>query len=199
VAEEGGGSGASAEEAEYFWYIDPVDGTTNFANNIPYFAVSIAMADRHMNPLVGVVLNPVYNELFSAARGYGATLNGKTLHVSSAETLNKSILCTGFPYSRVTNPDNNLNRWANFLPRVRDLRRFGSAALDLCFVAAGRFDGYWESWLNPWDCMAGMICVLEAGGTITDYSGGTKNLNGSQLVVSNGRIHAQMLDVIANS
>jgi myo-inositol-1(or 4)-monophosphatase len=198
-SEEGGGSGVSPDKAEYFWYIDPLDGTTNYANNIPHFSVSIALADHNNKPLVGVVFNPVYNEMFTAAQGFGATLNGRAIHVSGAETLGKSVLSTGFPYTRASNEDNNLREWGSFLPIVRDLRRFGSAALDLCFVAAGRFDGFWEAHLNPWDCMAGIICVREAGGIVTDYSGGEANLLGDQLIASNKYIHPQIKEVIATS
>lgn len=199
VAEEGGGSGAPADHAEYRWYIDPLDGTTNYANNIPYFSVSMALADRNNTPLVGVVYNPVHRELFTAAHGLGAALNDKTLHVSSTDSLSKAILCTGFPYTRATNEDNNLREWGAFLPIVRDLRRFGSAALDLCFVAAGRFDGFWEGHLNPWDCMAGILCVREAGGIVTDYSGGEANLLGAELIASNQQLHPQIKEVIAAS
>jgi myo-inositol-1(or 4)-monophosphatase len=194
ISEEGGGT--SNEQAEYLWYIDPIDGTTNFAKDIPHFSVSIALADRSGTPLVGIVLNPVTNELFSAARGYGAALNGQTIHVSSIDTLGKAVLATGFPYDRATNPENNVGRWNAFLPHVRDLRRFGSAALDLCYVACGRFDGYWESWLNPWDCMAGILCVLEAGGKITDYKGSTASITGREMIASNGHLHEIMLQMI---
>lgn len=197
VTEEGGGMGAPAEEAEFFWYIDPIDGTTNFANDIPHFSISIALTDRERNPLVGVVLNPATNELFSAAAGCGATLNGRRLRVSSTDSLSKAVLATGFPYNRATNPENNIQLWNTFLMQARDVRRFGSAALDLCYVAAGRFDGFWESWLNPWDCLAGIVCVHEAGGVVTDYHGGTHNLNGRQLVASNGHLHADILRIIA--
>ena len=198
-SEEGGGSGAPLEAAKYRWYIDPLDGTTNFANNIPYFSVSMAMADRNNTPLVGVVYNPVHQELFTAAQGFGTTLNEKSLRVSGADSLSKAILCTGFPYTRATNQDNNLREWGAFLPIVRDLRRFGSAALDLCFVAAGRFDGFWEGHLNPWDCMAGILCVREAGGIVTDYAGGEANLLGAELIASNKQLHPQIMEVITRS
>jgi myo-inositol-1(or 4)-monophosphatase len=171
VGEEGGGMGAPAETAEYFWYVDPLDGTTNYANHLPIFSVSLALAGRDGRPLVGVVYNPVSGELFSAVRGQGATLNGKPLHVSAKDTLRNSVLASGFPYDKATDPDNNLNRWSAFLVRTRGLRRFGSAAIDLCYVAAGKFDGYWESKLNPWDALAGMLCVTEAGGKLSDYQG----------------------------
>lgn len=198
MAEEGGGSGAPAESAEYFWYIDPIDGTSNFASNIPFFSVSIALADREGNPLVGVVFNPVWREVYSAARGHGATLNGRPLQVSAVDTLSKAILCSGFPYDRATNPDNNLGRWSAFLPLVRGLRRFGSAALELAWLAAGRFDGYWEAPLNRWDYMAGMLLVQEAGGTVTDYQGSPPPLN-QHIVASNGHLHPAMLEIISQN
>lgn len=199
ITEESGGLGAPAETAEYFWYIDPVDGTTNFSKNIPHFAISIALADHNRQPLVGVVFNPVTNELFTAARGLGATLNNQPLQVSNTATLDQAVLATGFPYDRATNPENNVRRWNAMLPLVRDLRRFGAASLDLCFVACGRFDGYWESWLNPWDCMAGMLCVLEAGGAVSDYSGSSEAVTGRELIASNGHLHAAIRQMIVEN
>lgn len=196
MTEESGGLGAPADEAEYFWYIDPVDGTTNFSKNIPHFAISIALADRNRQPLVGVVFNPVTNELFTAAKGFGATLNNQAIHVSATTSLDQAVLASGFPYDRATNPENNVRRWNAILPLVRDLRRFGSAALDLCFVACGRFDGYWESWLNPWDCMAGILCVLEAGGAVSDYSGHVEDVSGRETLASNGHIHEAIREMI---
>lgn len=171
IGEEGGGAGAAIESADYRWYIDPIDGTTNYANRIPHFAVSLALTDRAMRPLVGVVYNPVGDECFSAVRGAGAWLNGAPMRVSTADALASAVIATGFPYDRATNPANNIAAFLHFLPQVRDLRRFGSAALDLAFVAAGRFDGYWEMHLKPWDYLAGLLCVLEAGGLVTDYQG----------------------------
>ncbi|MCB9451292.1 MAG: inositol monophosphatase [Anaerolineaceae bacterium] len=198
VGEEGGGMGAPAETADYFWYVDPLDGTTNYANNLPIFSVSMALAGRDAHPLVGVVYNPVADEMFSAVRGGGATLNGRPLQVSTKPTLQASLLGSGFPYDKATDPDNNLNRWGAFLVRSRGLRRLGSAALDMCYVASGRFDGYWEGKMNRWDFLAGMLCVLEAGGRVTDYSGGEGDtlMSGKQVLASNGLIHDQMLAVI---
>ncbi|MBZ0286247.1 MAG: inositol monophosphatase, partial [Anaerolineae bacterium] len=141
--------------------------------------------------------NPVTNEMFIASAGGGATLNGKRLHVTATPTLDTAVLGTGFPYNRATNPENNFQLWNTFMIRSRDVRRFGSAALDLCYVAAGRFDAFWEAWLNPWDCIAGIVCVREAGGLVTDYQGGEENLTGRDLVASNGLLHAEMLRVIA--
>jgi myo-inositol-1(or 4)-monophosphatase len=198
-SEESGAMGAPANRAECFWYVDPVDGTTNYASNLPFFSVSIAMADRQMRPLVGVVYNPVYKEMYSAARGFGATMNGKTLQVTSTPVLERAVLISGFPYDRQTNPNNNLREWAEFLMRSRDLRRFGSSALDLCFVASGRADGYWENSLHAWDALAGILCVSEAGGQVSDYSGGTNHLYAGgeiEVVASNGRLHHQMLSVL---
>lgn len=196
MSEEGGGGG-NISVADYAWYVDPIDGTTNFANNIPFFSISIALAAQDGSPVVGVVYNPVYDELFSAAKGGGATFNGRTIHVTQTAALNRAVLATGFPTRRHTVPDNNVPVFTAMLMEVRDLRRFGSAALDLAFVAAGRFDGFWEAYLNPWDCLAGLLLVQEAGGTITDYAGGTSELySGRSIVATNGRLHAAVLDVV---
>lgn len=199
VGEEGGGMGRAIEEADYRWYVDPLDGTTNFANRIPMFCVSIALTDRAMQPLVGVILNPVHQELFVAVRGQGVTLNDRPIRVSKAAELLQCVLASGFPYDKYTSEENNLKEWGRFLLRTRGLRRMGAAALDLAYVAAGRFDGYWEQKLNPWDCLAGILCVTEAGGIVTDYTGGTPETLASagKLVASNGHIHQQMLDVLA--
>ena len=196
VGEEGGGMGAPADEADYFWFIDPIDGTINFANNIPFFSISIALTDRDLKPLVGVVLNPVSNELFSAAAGQGATRNGESIHVSAAPMLESAILCTGFPYDVPSQKRINVEPFVEFLSQTRGMRRFGSAALDLSFVACGRLDGWWENRLNPWDCMAGILIVREAGGKVTDYSGGEARLDGKELIASNGHLHEAMRAVI---
>jgi len=199
VGEEGGGMGAPPENAEYFWYVDPIDGTNNFASNLPLFSVSIAMADRSMKPLVGVVLNPVYDELYSAARGFGASLNDRPLRVSGTDMISQAMLSTGFPHDRQHNADNNLREWNRFLMRTRSVLRLGSAALDLAFVAAGRLDGFWEPRLKPWDVQAGLLLVEEAGGKITDYSGecAQQVYSGAEVVASNGLIHGQMLNTLA--
>ncbi len=201
VGEEGGGMGAPIETAAYRWYVDPIDGTTNFANRIPMFSVSLAMTDANANPLVGVVYNPVSGEMFSAATGYGATLNSEPLHVTSADDLRQSVVASGFPYSKYTNPDHNANEWTTFLTRTRGIRRMGSAALDIAYVAAGRFDGYWEQQLSPWDCFGGIVLVREAGGTVTDYTGSdnAQDFLKGRLIASNGRIHEQMRAVIAEA
>lgn len=200
VGEEGGGTGAPIADAVYRWYVDPLDGTVNYANHIPVFAVSMALTGADMRPLVGVVYDPNRDELFSATVGAGATLNGTPIHVSQKAQLQTCVLASGFPYDKYTNPDNNLEQWGRFLVRSRGLRRMGSAAVDLCYVAAGRFDGYWEAKLNPWDCLAGILCITEAGGTVTDYQGGQGDVvySGGRIVASNGRIHEQMVQILAD-
>ncbi len=199
VGEEGGGMGAPIDSAPYRWYIDPLDGTTNYAHGIPYFSVSMALAGPDDVPLLGLVYDPTRDECFRAVHGQGATCNGQPVHVSTVDDLSRAALVTGFPFDRRVNPDNNVAEFANFLVRAQTISRMGSAALDLSYVAAGRFDGFWEMRLNPWDMQAGMICVLEAGGRVSDYQGqaGTPVLyRGRQVVASNGLIHEQMLTVI---
>lgn len=198
ISEEGGVNPDADPNSPYTWYIDPIDGTTNFAANLPFFSISIALADSAtLQPLVGVVYNPVYGEMFSAAKDGGATLNGRPLHVTTATNLNRAVLSTGFPYQRQHMADNNLRQWENMLMEVRDMRRFGSAALDSAFVGAGRLDGYWEKHIHTWDVLAGILIATEAGGQASDYSGGTEKLyTGEELVISNGRLHAAILDVL---
>ncbi len=196
VGEEGGGSGAQAADAEYFWYVDPIDGTVNFAHDLPFFCVSIALADRNRVPLVGVVFNPVADELYSAAQGLGATLNGEPIHVRSTPDLTSAMLVTGFS-AKPEEAALNAAAWSAFMPITRGLRRFGSAALDLCYVASGRVDGFWEPMLHPWDILGGVIIVREAGGKVTDYDGGAAKLySGEEIVATNGPIHAAVLDVL---
>jgi myo-inositol-1(or 4)-monophosphatase len=199
ISEEGGGHvSAPAESAEYFWYIDPLDGTSNYAHNIPFFSVSIGLADRQMRPLVGVVYDPFSDELYSAARGLGATLNGKALRVSATDTLQKAMLCSGFPYDYPRLEQNNLREWDAFHRVVRGLRRFGSVALELSYIAAGRLDGLWEQRLHTWDIMAGLIIVEEAGGRVSDNVGeqSAALYEGQQLVASNGHLHTEMLALL---
>lgn len=198
ISEEGGINPGADASAHYTWYIDPIDGTTNFAANLPFFSVSIALAETEtMRPVLGAVYNPVYRELFSAVDGGGATFNGTPIHVTRTETLRRSVMSTGFPYQRRTLADNNLRQWEAMLMEVRDMRRFGSAALDSAFVGAGRLDAYWEKHINSWDCLAGIVIAIEAGGRASDYSGGTARLyTGEELVVSNGILHDALLDVL---
>lgn len=191
LAEESGGSG----DADYTWVIDPLDGTTNFLHGVPIFCVTIGI--EHRGELVaGVVYDPNLDELFTAERGSGAFLNGERLRVSQADTLIRSLLVTGFPYDIARNPDHAVEHFTNFLMRARGIRRLGSAALDLCYVAAGRFDGFWEVNLHPWDMAAGVLLVREAGGMVTTFSGGPHTIRHPQIVASNGGIHPAMLEVL---
>lgn len=198
VGEEGGGQGAPAASAPYHWFVDPIDGTVNFASKLPHFCTSIALATPDRQPLLGVVYDPTRRELFTAVRGGGARLDGRSLRVTQTAELIDAVITSGFPYDRQTNPDNNLREWTAFLPLIRGERRLGSAALDLCYVGAGRLDGYWEMDLKPWDVMAGMLIAREAGGTVTDYQGdpNPQRRDRGRYVASNGRLHAAMLAVL---
>jgi myo-inositol-1(or 4)-monophosphatase len=198
VGEEGGGQGAPAELARYHWFVDPIDGTVNFAAKVPHYSTSIALATPDRQPLIGVVNDPSRGELFSATHGGGATLNGAPIRVTTTEDLNDAVLSTGFPYDKHTNPDNNLREWAAMLMHIRGERRLGSAALDFSWVGAGRLDGFWERDLKPYDAMAGMLIAREAGGTVTDYDGGPhpqREYHG-RYAATNGRIHPAMLGVL---
>ena len=176
------------------WIIDPLDGTTNFAHSFPVACVSIAY-EEDGKVLMGGVFDPFRDELFFGERGGGAFLNKKKIRVSSIPKLNDALVCTGFPYDRRDHLDDYLGVFKTFLMRVHDLRRVGAAALDLCYVAAGRFDGYWEFHLNPWDKAAAMVILSEAGGTMTNLSGEPLTLTDTQNLASNGKIHAEMLAV----
>jgi len=192
AAEEGTGKDTASE---YRWHVDPLDGTTNFAHGYPCFCVSMALARRN-ELLLGVIYNPVYNELFAAARGEGATFNGKKIHCSKIDALKNSLLCTGFPnHKRQSHP--NIRFYWDFTLRSHGVRRDGSAALDLASVAMGRFDSFWEFGLNPWDTAAGVVLVEEAGGKVTDLQGQRYVLGGPTILASNGLIHEQMIDVAA--
>lgn len=180
------------------WIIDPIDGTTNFAHTMPHFSTSIALAYHH-EIILGGVYDVSMNELFLARKGKGATLNGKKIHVSSVNKVENSLLVTGFPYGKELRMDELLPRFGAFLVACHDVRRLGSAALDLCWVAAGRFDGYWEDSLKPWDVSAGKLILEEAGGKVTDYAGKPwKQIQkfGSQTLASNGKIHREMCAII---
>lgn len=201
VGEEGGGQGAPAAAASYHWFVDPIDGTVNFASKLPHFCTSIALATADREPLLGVVYDPTRRELFTAVRGGGAYLNERRIQVTVTAELADAVVTSGFPYDKHTNPDNNLREWGAFLTRIRGERRLGSAALDLCYVAAGRLDGYWEKDLKTYDVMAGMLIAREAGGTVTDYAGGAwpQREDRGRYVASNGRIHDDMLEVLASA
>ena len=188
-------TGPSHGKTEYRWIIDPVDGTTNFAHGLAFFCVSIAL-EVHDRIEVGVVYDPIAEELFTAERGEGARLNGVPLCVSSTPTLVDALVVTGFPYSVREDPGSQVSVFAAFLREAQAVRRLGSAALDLCYVAAGRFDGYWESKIQPWDIAAGALLVTEAGGTVTGANGRPFDVFQGHVLASNGRVHRAMLDVI---
>lgn len=195
IGEEGGSQGAPVEEAGYHWYIDPLDGTTNFAADIPHFCVSISLADANNQPLIGVVYNPNSNELFTAVKDGGAMLNDKPLQVSTTDRLETAVLAVGFPYAKRGEVSDDFRQFTYFAPRVRGMRRFGSAALELCWVAAGRFDAYWEWGLNRWDFFAGMLIVQEAGGVMSDFAGNHSNtlLDGHQVLGCNANLHSSII------
>jgi myo-inositol-1(or 4)-monophosphatase len=190
VAEEGTRSEIGAE---YRWYVDPLDGTTNFAHGYPVFCVSIALVREKDGQLeVGVLYDPTRDELFAGERGQGATLNGKPIHVSQTSQLQESILGTGFPsHKRHKNP--NIFFYHQITLRSHGVRRAGSAALDLANVACGRYDGFWEFNLNPWDTAAGVLIVQEAGGTVTRFDGAPFRLDSREVIASNGLIHAELI------
>lgn len=196
VSEEDGRSGL--EGASRWWWIDPLDGTTNFAHGFPHFAVSIASEDAD-GLRVGVVLEPITQRLFAAARGMGATLNGSPLRASKTPDLNAALLATGFPYDRRTNPDNNVHRVAHLIRRCQGIRRAGAAALDLAYVAAGWLDGYWEDRLKPWDLAAGALLVSEAGGRASDFDLGPLSLQSGRCVASNGHFHEQLAAAVLSA
>ena len=199
LAEEGTNTDSASTaqtDAEHLWLIDPIDGTTNYAHRVPFYSVSIGLmaGDRI---LAGVVYDPSRDELFHASEGGGAWLGDQRLQVSETRTLEDSLLVTGFPYDLRTNPDNNLDHYSAFALRSRAVRRLGSAALELAYVAAGRFEGYWELRLNPWDWAAGVLMVREAGGQVTTFSGDDKVLDGDEtLLATNGHLHDVMQQVL---
>jgi len=193
LAEESGGRG----DGEYRWLIDPLDGTTNFAHGYPQVSISIALA-RGGQTLLGVVYDPLREESFVARRGGGAFVNDRALRVSARDGLAASLLASGFPYDRREHADFYLSFFKAFMLRAQGIRRAGSAALDLCWVAAGRVDGFWEWRLKPWDTAAGALMVEEAGGQVTDFRGGPFDPFADQTLASNGRIHEEMLEVFAD-
>lgn len=193
VAEE---SGMAAGKAPVRWVIDPIDGTTNYAHGLPIFAVSIAV-EVEGEIAAGVVYNPASGEKYTAIRGRGAALNGEPISVSTTEELDRSLLVTGFPYSVRETRLNNLDHFENFILRAQAVRRLGSAALDMAYVARGSFDGYWEPEVKPWDVAAGWLLVEEAGGVVTDLRGRPFTLEAGQVLASNGRIHQAMQSVLA--
>jgi len=204
LAEEFATRSDRQREAEYTWVFDPVDGTTNYAHGLPIFCSAASLERRavgpdglpHTEPVVAAIYDPSRKELFTAEKGSGAWLNGAPMRVSSAGTLIDSLLCTGFPYNVQTEGDYLVALFGDFLRRARAVRRLGSAAIDLAYVAAGRFDGFWEIRLNPWDISAGALLIEEAGGRVSAIDGGPFDSRQGEIVASNGRVHDQILDVI---
>jgi myo-inositol-1(or 4)-monophosphatase len=174
------------------WVVDPLDGTTNFANANPHVCVSIGL-ERDGKVIFGVVYDPMLDELFIAEQGSGAHLNGKRIHVTSTAVFLQSMLATGFPYD-LQKRHENLEHFKHFTHLTRAVRRVGAAALDLCYVAAGRFDGFWEAGLQPWDAAAGSLIVQEAGGMVSDYQGGEYWIEAPGIIATNGHIHEYLLE-----
>ncbi len=192
LAEE---AGDSEQQSEFKWIVDPLDGTTNYAHGYPCFCVSVAL--EHDGEIVlGVVYDPVRDELFAAERGEGAALNGRRIRVSDASDLNRALVCTGFPYD-VRDRGDFARHFRNFIMHSQGVRRDGSAALDLAYVAAGRFDGFWEEGLNPWDVAAGKFLVEEAGGRVSRYDGSRFSIYRAPILASNGLVHEAMMRVLA--
>ena len=190
LAEEGG---ATASGGEYRWIVDPIDGTVNFAHGLPAFCVSIAL-ERAGEIVLGVVHDPIAEEVFVAERGGGATLNGRPIRVSGTDELIRALVATGFPYDRDTMPA-ALDLFGRFAVLTQGVRRIGSAALDVCYVAAGRLDGYYERGVKPWDIAAGVLILEEAGGKATGFQGEGLDLEGSEIVASNTALHPSIVDV----
>jgi myo-inositol-1(or 4)-monophosphatase len=189
--------------SDFKWVIDPLDGTTNYAHGLPVYCISIAL-EKEGKIVLGVVYNPNLDELFVAEKGKGAHIyrggraskSKQKISVSRESKLERSLLATGFPYDIRTSKNNNLNHFANFYKKCQAVRRMGAAALDLAYLAMGRFDGFWELKLSPWDMAAGSLLITEAGGKVTDFSGGPFNIYMKEILATNGRIHQQMVEVL---
>ncbi len=192
LAEEGG---STARDSAYTWVIDPLDGTNNYAHGFPYFSVSLALLQDE-TPILGVVYDPMRDELFSAELGCGARCNGRRLHVSTTPQLASALISTGFPYDYATNPDNNAREFTALQARVQGVRRAGSAALDLAYVAMGRLDAHWELRINPWDIAAAALLVSEAGGRLSDWHGNPWTPWTDRLIASNGLIHEELIQAL---
>jgi myo-inositol-1(or 4)-monophosphatase len=192
LAEE---SGSHNQKSEYRWIIDPLDGTLNFTHGVPLYSVSIGVEYRG-EIVAGVVYEPNLDELFTAEKGKGAFLNKKPIHVSKVDKLISSMLVTGFPYTIKDNPDHAVQHFVNMLMEAQGIRRLGSAAVDLAYVACGRLDAFWEVTLSPWDMAAGVLLVQEAGGRFTNFQGKASNVYGKQVLASNGLIHDMLVGIL---
>ena len=196
LSEESGGVYKNSPSPK--WVIDPLDGTTNYAHGFPFFCVSIAL-EKEGAIVLGVVYEPIRGELFTAIRGSGAFCNNKRIRVSLAKSLKKSLLATGFPYKFGKDMRRNIVNFKNFMMAAQAVRRAGSAALDLCYVASGRFEGFWEMDLHPWDTPAGALIVEESGGKVSDFSGGPFNYHKKEIIASNSKIHSAMIKVLSRT
>lgn len=193
LGEEGGDR---KKESDYVWIVDPIDGTVNYAHAVPVFCVSIAVEYKG-EVILGIVKSAKTGETFFAEKGKGAFLNGKQIFVSEIESLKDSLLVTGFPYGAKDNSDHCIDHFVNFVKLGLPIRRLGSAALDICWLAAGRFDGFWEVNLNAWDVAAGYLILLEAGGKLTNFKGEPYSVYNKQILATNGRkLHDEMIDVL---
>jgi myo-inositol-1(or 4)-monophosphatase len=195
LAEELGATSRARSPSRFRWVFDPLDGTTNYAHGLPIFCSSLAL-EVDGRAVVGAIYDPTRNELFTAERAQGARLNGESLRVSSTQRLLDALLVTGFPYDVHTQSTELVALFGEFLAHARAVRRLGSAALDMCYVAAGRFDGFWEQHLKPWDVAAGALLIEEAGGRITGIDGAPFDAAAGHLVAANDQLHAQMLDLV---
>jgi len=193
LAEE---SGLDQEDEDHQWIIDPLDGTINFAHQMPIFSISIAYAFAGV-PVMGIVLNPVTGELFSAVAGEGAFLNNRPIQVSNTRILQESLLATGFPYDLLSIFDTITDRLENCLRAAQGVRRLGSAAIDICALACGRFDGFWEQNLHPWDTAAAVLIASEAGAVVTDFTNKPFSIDKKEILATNGNIHAEMMSLLA--
>jgi myo-inositol-1(or 4)-monophosphatase len=189
-------SGDLPTASSYKWIIDPLDGTVNFAHGLPLCCVSIGL-EQDGEMLMGAVFNPFFREFYFAQRGYGATLNNQTIHVSGEASVQKACLVTGFPYTYLDEPNGPLEVFSRLIRKGVPVRRLGSAAMDLCWVAAGRFDGFYEHKLYPWDSAAGYLIVQEAGGKVSDFKGAPYSPYQPHIVATNGKIHAELLQWIS--
>lgn len=195
LSEEAGNLNKSSD---YVWIVDPIDGTVNYAHGVPIFCISIALEVKKDIKL-GLIYNPVSGERFFSEKGRGAYLGDKKISVSGVSELKDGLLVTGFPYGAWENVDHCIDHFNNFIKFGLPIRRLGSAALDMCYVASGRFDGFWEVSLNPWDVAAGYLILNEAGGKLTDFTGNKYSVYNKQIVASNGRIHSEMIEVLAKA
>lgn len=189
-------SGRHSENSDYLWLIDPIDGTTNYAHAYPFFSISIALEVKG-EVEIGLVYDPVKDEMFTAEAGKGAYLNGELIKVSKSDSIEHSHVCTGFMHEIEWMVEANIKHFGNFIRRARAVRRDGSAALDVCYVACGRFDGFWELGLNPWDTAAAVLILEEAGGQVTTFSGDEYSIYIKEILASNSIIHGQMMEILA--